>query len=115
MVIVAENLRGAEESLSRKRVATVLSTLARRGNFHTPLPGGKQSGGTDMVQAKSPQSRGVTLLIATKKGLWQMQSDATRRSWRLSGPQFLGHVVHHAVADPRDRKTMLAAARTGHL
>jgi photosystem II stability/assembly factor-like uncharacterized protein len=68
-----------------------------------------------MVQAKSPRSRGVTLLIATKKGLWQMQSDATRRSWRLSGPQFLGHVVHHAVADPRDRKTMLAAARTGHL
>jgi hypothetical protein len=68
-----------------------------------------------MVQAKSPRSRGVTLLIATKKGLWQLHSDATRRSWRIAGPQFLGHVVHHAIADPRDRKTMLAAARTGHL
>ncbi len=68
-----------------------------------------------MVQARSPRSRGVTLLIATKKGLWQLHSDATRRSWRVAGPQFLGHVVHHAVADPRDRKTMRAAARTGHL
>jgi photosystem II stability/assembly factor-like uncharacterized protein len=68
-----------------------------------------------MVQAKSPRSRGITLLVATKKGLWQLHSDATRRSWRIAGPQFLGHVVHHAVADPRDRKTMLAAARTGHL
>jgi hypothetical protein len=68
-----------------------------------------------MVQANSPRSRGVTLLVATKKGLWQLHSDATRRSWRIAGPQFLGHVVHHAVADPRDRKTMLAAARTGHL
>ena len=28
---------------------------------------------------------------------------------------FLGHIVHHAVVDPRDGKTLLAAARTGHL
>lgn len=72
-------------------------------------------GNTNMTQAKTSRGRGVTLLIATKKGLWQLHSDATRRSWRLSGPQFLGHIVHHAVADARDRKTMLAAARTGHL
>ena len=38
-----------------------------------------------------------------------------RRAWKLAGPQFLGHIVHHAVADPRDGKTLLAAARTGHL
>ena len=68
-----------------------------------------------MAQAKSPRSRGVTLLIATRKGLWQLHSDAARRRWRIAGPQFLGHIVHHAIADPRDRKTMLAAARTGHL
>jgi len=29
--------------------------------------------------------------------------------------QFLGHVVHHFVADPREPKSMLLAARTGHL
>ena len=55
------------------------------------------------------------LLIATRKGLWTLASDPSRRSWKLAGPQFLGHIVHHAVADPRDGKTLLAAARTGHL
>src|ERR1700675_1964868 len=45
----------------------------------------------------------------------QLGADTTRRKWRLTGPHFLGHVVHHCVADPRDGKTLLAAARTGHL
>jgi photosystem II stability/assembly factor-like uncharacterized protein len=55
------------------------------------------------------------LLIATRKGLWTLHGDAARRAWKLSGPHFLGHIVHHAVTDPRDGKTTLAAARTGHL
>jgi photosystem II stability/assembly factor-like uncharacterized protein len=58
---------------------------------------------------------GVRLLIATRKGLWTLTGDAARRTWKLAGPQFLGHIVHHAVADPRDRRTILVAARTGHL
>ena len=57
----------------------------------------------------------VTLLIATRKGLWTLAGDATRRTWKLAGPHFLGHIVHHARVDPRDGKTLLAAARTGHL
>ena len=68
-----------------------------------------------MAKTKTPRGRGATLLIATRKGLWQLHSEATRRTWRLAGPQFLGHIVHHCVADARDRKTFLAAARTGHL
>ena len=60
-------------------------------------------------------ARRVLLLIATRKGLWTLASDPARSRWTLSGPQFLGHIVHHAVADPRDGKTWLAAARTGHL
>ena len=59
--------------------------------------------------------RRVRLLIATRKGLWTLTSDASRRSWKLSPPAFLGHIVHHAMLDPRDGRTMLAAARTGHL
>ena len=59
--------------------------------------------------------RATTLLIATRKGLWTLSSDAARRKWKLAGPDFLGHIVHHAIKDPRDGKTMLAAARTGHL
>ena len=60
-------------------------------------------------------AKGVTLHIATRKGLWQLTADASRRSWALKGPQFLGHIIHHAVLDPRDGRTLLAAARTGHL
>lgn len=60
-------------------------------------------------------ARRVLLLISTRKGLWTLASDPSRRSWALTGPQFLGHIVHHAVADPRDGRTLLAAARTGHL
>ncbi len=55
------------------------------------------------------------LLVATRKGLWTLTGDSTRRAWTLAGPSFLGHIVHHAVADPRDGRTLLAAARTGHL
>jgi photosystem II stability/assembly factor-like uncharacterized protein len=57
----------------------------------------------------------VALLIATRKGAFILTSDAARRSWRLAGPILLGHIVHHVVLDPRDRRTLLLAARTGHL
>lgn len=57
----------------------------------------------------------VTVFVGTKKGLWCLTSDKARRAWRLSGPVFLGHVIYHVRLDPRDRKTLLMAARTGHL
>ena len=59
--------------------------------------------------------RSVDLWIATRKGLWKLAGDAGRQRWDLSGPYFLGHIVHHAVADPRNPGVVLAAARTGHL
>ncbi len=68
-----------------------------------------------MAKLDVASERRATLLIATRKGLWQLSADAPRRKWRLTGPHFLGHIVHHCVADPRERKTILAAARTGHL
>lgn len=56
-----------------------------------------------------------TLWIATRKGAFQLRSDVQRKTWKLSGPQLLGHVVHHIVQDPRDPKVLLLAAKTGHL
>jgi hypothetical protein len=56
----------------------------------------------------------ITLFISTRKGLWTVRSD-DRVHFRIDGPQHLGHIVHHTVLDPRDRKTLLAAMRTGHL
>ncbi len=67
------------------------------------------------VAAQPAPARRVRLMIATRKGLWTLTSDVARNGWKLAGPQFLGHVVHHAIGDPRDARIWLAAARTGHL
>lgn len=56
-----------------------------------------------------------TLWVATRKGLFALRAGTTRRSWKLSGPQFLGHIIQHVVQDPREPGVLLMAARTGHL
>lgn len=58
---------------------------------------------------------GPHLLVGTRKGAWVLAADRERRRWAITPPMFLGHVIHHLVLDPRDRTTLLAAARTGHL
>lgn len=55
------------------------------------------------------------LLIGTRKGLFTIDGDDQRMGWDLGGPDHLGHVIHHAMIDPRDGETLLAATRTGHL
>ena len=62
-----------------------------------------------------PASRRVLVLVATRKGAWLFHGDAARKTWRVDGPHFLGHIVNHLVLDPRDGRTLLAAAKTGHL
>jgi len=59
--------------------------------------------------------RHVVLLVATRKGAWLYHGDAARRTWRVDGPHFLGHIINHLLLDPRDGRTLLAAAKTGHL
>ena len=63
----------------------------------------------------SPATGPVALLVATRKGAFILKADRARMAWKLSEPIFLGQIVHHLVLDPRDRRTMLMAARTGHL
>jgi photosystem II stability/assembly factor-like uncharacterized protein len=55
------------------------------------------------------------IFVATRKGAWIFSSDAARARWAVDGPHFLGHIIHHLVLDPRDGRTLLAAASTGHL
>jgi photosystem II stability/assembly factor-like uncharacterized protein len=57
----------------------------------------------------------ILLMLGTRKGAWLFHGDAARRNWRVDGPHFLGHIFNHIVLDPRDRRTLLAAAKTGHL
>ncbi len=64
---------------------------------------------------RTPPAHRVLALVATRKGAWLFHGDATRKTWRVDGPHFLGHIVNHLVLDPRDGRTLLAAAKTGHL
>ena len=57
----------------------------------------------------------VRLLVGTRKGAWVLTSDTGRGDWRTQGPLFLGQIINHFVRDPRDGKTLLMAASTGHL
>ncbi|HXZ88837.1 MAG TPA: hypothetical protein VEF07_09710 [Candidatus Binataceae bacterium] len=61
------------------------------------------------------QGSRLMVLIATRKGAWLYHGDSTRKNWRPDGPHFLGHIINHLVLDPRDGRTLLAAAKTGHL
>lgn len=63
----------------------------------------------------SPPSDGPVLLVGTRKGLWMLAADPGRSEWWCAGPEFLGHIIQHAVLDPRDGRTLLLATRTGHL
>ncbi|MFC5770812.1 hypothetical protein [Thauera sinica] len=58
---------------------------------------------------------GTVLLVATRKGAWIYHGNPARSAWQADGPHFLGHIINHVVLDPRDGRTLLAAARTGHL
>ena len=53
--------------------------------------------------------------VGTRKGAFLLVADAARRKWRAEGPHFFGQIVNHVVLDPRDRKTLMVAARPGHL
>ncbi|MEW5879920.1 MAG: glycosyl hydrolase [Pseudomonadota bacterium] len=66
-------------------------------------------------KAVKAKTKRIALFVATRKGAWLFHGDAARRSWRADGPHFLGHIVNHVVLDPRDGRTLLAAAKTGHL
>ena len=62
-----------------------------------------------MTNATTPH-----LLVGTRKGLFTLSTE-DRRTWKVSEPAFLGHIISHAVLDPRDGRTLMVGASTGHL
>ena len=44
----------------------------------------------------------VLILAGTRKGLFLLRSDESRREWKVDGPLLKGWEVFHAVRDPRD-------------
>ena len=55
------------------------------------------------------------VLVGTRKGLFLLRADRARKRWSIEGPHFFGQVVNHAVLDPRDGRTIVAAVKAGHL
>ncbi len=66
-------------------------------------------------RSTTASSRRIVILVATRKGAWLFHGDARRKAWVADGPHFLGHIISHVQLDPRDGRTLLAAAKTGHL
>jgi hypothetical protein len=62
-----------------------------------------------------PSSTRLVVFVATRKGAWLFHGDAKRKAFTADGPHFLGHNISHVKLDPRDGRTLLAAAKTGHL
>ena len=81
----------------------------------SPAPARRASTTKPAARGKASLSAHLVILVATRKGAWLFHGDAKRKTWRADGPHFLGHTVSHLVLDPRDGRTLLAAARTGHL
>ncbi|MCC6248262.1 MAG: glycosyl hydrolase [Rubrivivax sp.] len=63
---------------------------------------------------RKPPKR-LVILVATRKGAWLLHGDARRKTWTMDGPHFHGHTISQLALDPRDGRTLLAAAKTGHL
>jgi photosystem II stability/assembly factor-like uncharacterized protein len=76
---------------------------------------GRQGRAARAKRTQLKRAQGVLVMVATRKGAWLYRSDAARRTWKADGPHFLGHVISHMMLDPRDGRTLLAAAKTGHL
>ncbi len=57
---------------------------------------------------------GLLILVGTRKGAFFLHADAQRKKWRVDGPHCFGQVINHVVFAP-DSKTLLIAAKAGHL
>jgi photosystem II stability/assembly factor-like uncharacterized protein len=68
-----------------------------------------------MATRGSTRAKGWDILVATRKGAFVVRGGPSRRTWSVEGPHFLGHETNHLAADPRDPKSWLLAAKTGHL
>ena len=93
-------------------MASVRGTSTRRasqGKVPSRSPASRKG------RAVTKSSGRIWLLVGTKKGAFIFRGDRTRRRWDSAGPILLGNEVNHLVLDPRDGRTLLMAARTGHL
>ena len=89
-----------------------MAPTTARSASRKPAPAAAEKSGARRPKAAP---RRLVVLVATRKGAWLFHGDAQRKTWTVDGPHFLGHTITHLQLDPRDGRTLLAAAKTGHL
>lgn len=89
--------------------------MAKKTNMATTRNTNGRAKSANRKPGAKPRARRIVVLVATRKGAWLFHGDASRKKWQVDGPHFLGHTISHLVLDPRDQRTLLAAAKTGHL
>ncbi len=115
-------------TIAPKRSRSAGKPAARKSAVRTPRarklaarkPGARKPAAPKAAARKlAPKSAArlgsVELLISTIKGAFILTGKDPRERWTLAGPHFLGSEVNDLVLDPWDRRTLLMAARTGHL
>ena len=78
-------------------------------------PASRKTSHKPAKRSKAAAATRLVLFVATRKGAWFFHGDGGRKAWKADGPHLLGHTVSHVQLDPRDGRTLLAAAKTGHL
>ena len=65
------------------------------------------------VRKQGPaRARRLLVMVATRKGAWLYQSDATRKSWRVDGPQGAARVLNMHPSTLRSRMQKLGIRRS---
>ena len=56
---------------------------------------------------------GVRVLVGTRKGAFIMESDGTRKSWKIDGPHFAGWEIYHVKGSPVDPNRIFVSQTSG--
>ncbi len=56
---------------------------------------------------------GVRLLVGTVKGAFILESDGTRKRWKVSGPHFTGWEIYHMKGSPADPNRIYCSQSSG--
>jgi hypothetical protein len=55
----------------------------------------------------------VRLLVGTRKGAFILESDGSRKNWKVDGPHFAGWEIYHVKGSPADPNRLYASQTSG--
>lgn len=61
----------------------------------------------------APMTKGVRVLVGTRKGAFVLESDAGRKDWKVSGPHFGGWEIYHMKGSPADPNRIYVSQSSG--